>query len=723
MHRKSVIFSLLLSSVFLISILNAQDLNLSFESQQINPWYVIGSKPENYIIKSDDSEKFDGNRALFIQNNKPSKDFGGVMYMIPRNLRGDSIEVSAMIKLKDVSSASKLGFMLRMDPQIYFENYDSKNVNGTSDWKEYKIKAKLNPEKVSGIFLGLWLNGEGAIWADQVKIKVDGTDLNESMFIDYKKDYSNIVHSGVSDFKVSPEINDRLVTLGKIWGLLKYRHPELAKGKHEWDLELFKLINQIVAATNNLEIGNYYNHLLDSLGEVDVVKKRPNRQQIRQKGNYSWIEKLPYSQVLKDRLSNLRYASFTKNHYYGFNQGVGNVRIDNEYIYPQLQNPDIGFRLLSLFRYWNIVQYFSPYRDLTDTKWEEVLKDYVPRMVEANDQLKYETIVASMLAEIKDAHTKLWGNPKALSLAMGQRMIPVDFTFAEGKPVVTKLNISESTSIQIGDVLLKKNGKQIKEIQDSVFQLISSPNPAVIDREMTQVLRRSINQIDVLEIERNGKKLEIQVPTILISDFKTERDTIAIKYLEGGIAYLNHGNLTTAVLKENEQKLKAAKGILIDYRNYPKEFLVFVLTPHLLPDTTGFVKFSSTSFENLGDFEFTPILKVGQKNPDYYKGKVAILVNEQTQSSAEYHTMAYRTAPKAKVFGSQTAGADGNVSQFYLPGGLVSSISGIGVYYPDGTETQRIGIVPDVVVKPTLKGIREGRDEVMEKALEYLRDM
>lgn len=48
--------------------------------------------------------------------------------------------------------------------------------------------------------------------------------------------------------------------------------------------------------------------------------------------------------------------------------------------------------------------------------------------------------------------------------------------------------------------------------------------------------------------------------------------------------------------------------------------------------------------------------------------------------------------------------------------------SGIGVYYPDGGETQRIGIVPDIKVKPTIKGIREGRDELLEKAIEIIKD-
>ena len=111
-----------------------------------------------------------------------------------------------------------------------------------------------------------------------------------------------------------------------------------------------------------------------------------------------------------------------------------------------------------------------------------------------------------------------------------------------------------------------------------------------------------------------------------------------------------------------------------------------------------------------------------KKNPDYYKGKVVILINEISQSQAEYTTMALRVAPNASVVGSTTAAADGNVSPFFLPGNLRTMISGIGVYYPDGRETQRIGIVPDVEVKPTIEGIRAGRDELLEKAMEIIRE-
>ena len=82
--------------------------------------------------------------------------------------------------------------------------------------------------------------------------------------------------------------------------------------------------------------------------------------------------------------------------------------------------------------------------------------------------------------------------------------------------------------------------------------------------------------------------------------------------------------------------------------------------------------------------------------------------------------MAYKVHPNAMIIGIPTAGANGDISLFSLPGGISGMISGNGVYYPDGEETQRIGIIPDIIVKPTILGIREGRDELVEKAVEIL---
>jgi len=158
------------------------------------------------------------------------------------------------------------------------------------------------------------------------------------------------------------------------------------------------------------------------------------------------------------------------------------------------------------------------------------------------------------------------------------------------------------------------------------------------------------------------------------------------------------------------------KGLIIDIRNYPSEFVVFALGSLLVNAKTDFVRFTIGDLSNPGAFHWGANLSLTPAAP-HYSGKIVILVDEVSQSQAEYTTMAFRAAPGAIVLGSTTAGADGNVSPIPLPGGLRSMISGIGVFYPNKKPTQRIGILPDVEVKPTIAGIREGRDELIEEAV------
>jgi hypothetical protein len=47
-------------------------------------------------------------------------------------------------------------------------------------------------------------------------------------------------------------------------------------------------------------------------------------------------------------------------------------------------------------------------------------------------------------------------------------------------------------------------------------------------------------------------------------------------------------------------------------------------------------------------------------------------------------------------------------------------ISGLGVFYPDGTPTQRVGVKIDHQLKPTIKGTTEGKDELLDKAIELI---
>jgi hypothetical protein len=185
------------------------------------------------------------------------------------------------------------------------------------------------------------------------------------------------------------------------------------------------------------------------------------------------------------------------------------------------------------------------------------------------------------------------------------------------------------------------------------------------------------------------------------------------------VAYLKLRGIRARDIVDYIERASGTRGLVIDIRNYPSEFVVFDLGSRLVQEPTPFARFTVGDLDNPGAFTWTEPLTLEPAEPAY-QGKVAVLVDEMSISQAEYTAMALRAGPRAVVVGSTTAGADGNVSNIPLPGGLRTMISGIGVFYPDKTPTQRVGIVPDIRVTPTLEGIRAGRDEVLEEALRYI---
>lgn len=76
----------------------------------------------------------------------------------------------------------------------------------------------------------------------------------------------------------------------------------------------------------------------------------------------------------------------------------------------------------------------------------------------------------------------------------------------------------------------------------------------------------------------------------------------------------------------------------------------------------------------------------------------------------------------AEIVGERSAGVNGNVSNITLPGGYSVSWTGMRVLKHDYSQHHLIGIKPTVPVERTIEGVRENRDEYLEKALKLIKD-
>jgi len=169
------------------------------------------------------------------------------------------------------------------------------------------------------------------------------------------------------------------------------------------------------------------------------------------------------------------------------------------------------------------------------------------------------------------------------------------------------------------------------------------------------------------------------------------------------------------------------KAIIFDMRNYPTNGTgTYTIPEYLLAEQKIYSRLTRPDFNLPGTFKYeiankaTAYSKVGKLNPDFYKGKVILLVDSRTQSAGEWACMTLKTATHVTVIGNQTAGADGNVTRTILPGGYKINFSGLGIYNPDGSETQRIGIKVDIPVSYTIKDVINKNDPLLKRAIEFI---
>ncbi len=189
------------------------------------------------------------------------------------------------------------------------------------------------------------------------------------------------------------------------------------------------------------------------------------------------------------------------------------------------------------------------------------------------------------------------------------------------------------------------------------------------------------------------------------------------KRIDGTIGYANIGEITAEDLPKMMNDLADTKAIIFDLRNYP-EFLFDEIATCINQEPQEAIKFLKPDLTYPGRFVWMEPTRYGKKNPSTYKGRVVILINEETQSRAESFVMVLQSAKNAITIGRQTSGADGNVIDYNFFDQNTTWITGLGIFYPDGRETQRVGIVPDIKVELTREDIRQGRDAILEKAIE-----
>ncbi|WP_299823290.1 S41 family peptidase [uncultured Pontibacter sp.] len=539
---------------------------------------------------------------------------------------------------------------------------------------------------------------------------------------------------GITAF-AKPELteNQKLESLAKVWGFLKYYHPEVAKGKEDWDAELMAKIIEVKKAEDQHALNIIYSSWLKKLGKVKKCNRCDNNvpDSLMRNVTFEWLyDSTTFTPELIQQLDYIRKnRNQGKNHYVQRRYPVFKVQayFKNEKPYTNLEDlPSEEYRLLGLFRYWNIINYYFPYKYAIGQSWDSILADMVPKFRNAADPVAYHLAMQELTASINDGHS-YFGSTKHTWKYFGGSYVPFKSTIIDGKAVVTGFyheGFAKAAGINYGDVITKIEGKPIMEVLEPKLKYMSGSNEAYKLKMARNILFNGNKPTVNVTVERDGKEQELTISRYPFSRFGYKPEAIQEKpwmMLNSDVGYVDLSRLQPKEIKTAMQEIWNSKGIVIDLREYPTKPVSHAVASYLKSENTVHAVMTYPDLKYPGVFRPNTPWRTGVRDKKgYYKGKVVVLVNEGTISAGEFGTMALQTAPDVTVIGSQTAGADGNIVKIVFPGGIETQMSGLGVYYPDGRETQRIGIVPDIEVKPTIAGIQNREDELLDRAILHI---
>lgn len=707
---------------------------LSFEAPNaMQPPEGWGGAPRAVFL---DDQVIHGGKWSARVERTPSSDgqFSAFSKTVAIDFSGQRIQIRGWLRTEDISGW--VGLWMREDgetPGLEFNNMQARQIKGTTDWTEYTFVLPLNPAARTLTF-GALAAGTGKLWVDDLQLLVDGNPIWEAPKVErpltaIEKDHAFDKGSGIAIQSLTPEQIENLVTLGKVWGFLKYHHPVVVSGQRHWDYDLFRVMPAVLAASNRAEANAAILRWIDTLGPVKPCAPCAHVDEtgITLHPPLDWIRD---GSRLGSDLSRALQSIYTnrpadgKQFYLKQAQYVKNPDLQHELGYASLRLPDAGFQLLAAYRFWNIIQYWSPYRDILGENWDDALAHHIPRIALAATAGDYQRELMALIARAHDTHANLWSSINARP-PVGQCQIPIRIRFVQNKPVITGFasEAAKTMGLQPGDIIDALDGAAVSKLIETWTPYYADSNDAARQRDLAQFMTRGACGPAAVRVLRDGQPVDATAARVSPKEttFVGTHDLPgeAFRRLSGDVAYLKLSSFKIADVPRYLDSASGSKGMIIDIRDYPSEFAVFALGQSLVDKPTDFARFTVADLENPGAFHWGATETLRPQQP-HYSGKIVILVDEVSQSQAEYTTMALRTAPGAKVVGSTTAGADGNVSNFALPGGLSTMISGIGVFYPDGKPTQRIGILSDIEAKPTIEGIRAGRDEVLETAIRQI---
>ncbi len=516
---------------------------------------------------------------------------------------------------------------------------------------------------------------------------------------------------------------ERLFYLCKVWGYYKYFHPSLANcTASDWDFVLIQAIEEI-QQTPNEQGFQFALRRLETfvLPIVPPTIDPPTDGRLNLNLDLSWHSDPKLSRPVQANLAQIRENFRLQPHCQLESTGnKSTTSFANESPYSNMVYPSEDYRLLSLFRFWNAVNYFYPYKQLMDNSWDETLGTFIPRIIAAQDARAYQLEMMALFKEIQDSHLIVLS--PAFNKLIGFFYAPFDVEYIDNQTVISSV-LNSDLGIKQGDIITEIDGHSIQKLRDSLSAYASGGNTARVAYQVNEWIIRGLQGPFAISIKNDAGPFSYTLTRYLDASTYEKilpREDEFWKRLPGNYGYIEASrldpSLTTQTLSRLQRKNPKPTAIIIDLRNMGTDFYPD-LSLQFMDKREDYALRSEANAYFPGTFQL-PVLQKTSTRGIGYDGQLILLIDESTVGGAELTAMSLEPYEQLVKIGSPTAGsASGELALLRLVGGISVLFKTTLIQYPDGSPIHRVGIKPDIEISPTIESIRAGQDVLLDAAI------
>lgn len=665
----------------------------------------------------DDQNPQSGETSLRVSAvEETDQGFAAISQSIPAgSFEGRVVRFRAAVRVQPGSDGA--GLALLVDRQAggvsFFDDMRDRPISDT-DWRFYDIVAPVEAGS-QRIIVGLQVRS-GAAWIDTASIE----------------DLGPIGAGDAGPAPLTTRSQENLEAFARLYGYVRWFHP--APEDVDWNAVALAGVDRIEAAADAAELSARLVELFAPLAPTlqvsseglpapvvetaqGLVRWRHFGVGMRPRSVYrsELIDAETYEDVAGDLPGGVAFRLPLTAQRPGSGWSPSHFDLQRPFIYRP-SGQDRTTRLAAVVVAWSAMQNFYPYFDVVGDRWGDALAPALAEAAIVRSEAEFVNVLERLTVPLVDGHVVI--NPQDRRGAL-----PFQWDWVEGQLVIVQ--DVESLGLSAGDLVLRINGQASRDAIDLESSLISGSPQWRLYIALERLRSGPVGTTVALEVanpQGGARSLDVSLMARGPGDELREPRPPTVSDLGDEILYID---LTRASMDDlNDVDFSRASAAIFDMRGYPGGIQATFLS-HLIDREISTAPFEveiaiRPDRDPTGRTIYDGAWAISPAQPRF-SGRTVFLTDARAISHAESILGMVEAYDIGVIFGSATAGANGNVNTVALPGGYSLRWTGMEVSRHDRQPLHGVGIPPDIRVERTIEGIRRHEDEVLDAALTWLR--